>query len=436
MTTHKTASFRFKMPHTRASLLGVLTPLLLSVGCVADPEPPQQETDAATGGGDELSSDDVEIDFTPERASGLIVDDQGQTIGYVDAKLQERDLEGKLVTAPTASAHQFFSTPQRVMLYDNANYSGTSTSYHNASLSFTANLNSYHNNRLSSVVAAPGCKVELYDGLNQTGALIYTVNPNKGAAVYVNLTGSHNDKASSMRVTCANNANILCGYLYKDINYAGDAFPVYNEYRYQLAGFAGWNDTVSSVAFNPYATCDGIGLWQHHDVFSSNIDTRQRRLFLHHKSNNANLHNKGMGDQVSSLEADRELAANESNNSALGRALQEMQTRRSWGKAFVCNAMKEICVDHKAAITGMTTLTGIYTCGKLVGSGVVTALFTAAATIATGGAAGPAVAPLDAFAAGQVIKGVGCLAAVGAAVIIENAVCSATMETYCAAQAR
>ncbi len=215
------------------------------------------------------------------------------------------------------------------------------------------------NNRLSSAVASPGCKVELYDGLNQTGTLLTTVNPNQGAATYVSLPSSQNDKASSMEVTCAHDEDTLCGFLYKNPYYSGDVFPVYNQRRYQLTNYPGWNDTVSSVAFNPDGTCDGIGLWQHHDVFSSNIDTRQRRLFLHHKSNNANLHNKEMGDQVTSLEADRELAANESNNTALGTALKEMQTRRSWGKAFVCNAMKEICVDHKAAITGMTTLTGI-----------------------------------------------------------------------------
>ena len=437
MSTNKTAFYRSTLLLAQGTLLGLAAPALLLAGCAADSEDPQliapddDAGDVVDGTPDEpIKLEDIAFDV--ESANNLIVDENGQTIGYLDAKLQARDLSGALVTT---SAHSFFSSPQRVMLYTNANYSGVSTSYHNASLTFTENLNSYQNNQTSSVVAAPGCRVDLYDGINQTGTLLISINASQRGATYINLTAS-NDKASSMRVSCNSNANILCGYLYKDANYSGDAFPVYNESRYDLSGFPGWNDTVSSVAMNPYATCDGIGLWQHKEVFNSNIDTRQGRRLIRKGYSNANLHTGGFGDQTTAVEADRELSSNEANNGALGRALTEMQTRRSWGKTFVCSTMKQICVDHKAAITGMTTLTGFYTCGKLVGGGVVTALATAAVTIATGGSAAAAVAPLDAFAASQVIKGVGCLAATGLAVVLENSLCDATMETYCAQQAR
>jgi hypothetical protein len=439
MIGNMTSLYRSTLLRTRGTLLGLTVPALLLAGCAVDTEDPQEEAVADDDAGDlaEGTPDDAplkleNIAFDVESASNLIVDKKGETIGYLDARLQQRALDGAL--AP-ASAHSFFSSPQRVMLYSNGNYSGVSTSYHSTSPTFTANLNSFQNDQTSSVVAAPGCRVDLYDGINQTGALLISINANQGSAIYINLTAS-NDKASSMRVSCKNNDNILCGYLYKDANYGGDAFPVYNEYRYDLSGFPGWNDTASSVAMNPYATCDGIGLWQHKEVFGTSIDVNQKRQLVRKGFSNANLHTSGMGDQATAIEADRELSSTEANNGALGRALTAMQTKRGWGKAFVCNSVKQVCVDHRAAINSMTTLTGFYTCGKLVGGGVVTALATAAVTIATGGAAAAAVAPLDAFAASQVLKGVGCLAATGLAVVLENSLCDATMETYCNQHAR
>lgn len=418
---------------TGGSLLGLVAPALLLAGCAMEPEEARPSEPETPG---EVGPDDAAVaPFVPESARNFIVSENGETIGYFDAQLRERDLEGKLVTPPSATALSFFPRPHRVIVYTDANFKGFSTSWH-GDPSFAINLDGNTNNRVSSVVVAPGCKVDLYDGANQTGALLISINPTRGRAVYINLRGS-NDKASSLRVSCTATApNSLCGYLYSNVNYSGDVLPIYNDHRYSLhTGFTGWDNTVSSVAANPYATCDGIGLWQH-PADTASIDVNQKRILLLNKASSADLHARGMGDQITYVEADRELSVGEAHHSGLGRLLRAVQEKRSWGKAFTCDLMKSLCVDYKTVIQGMTSVAGFFTCAKLIGTGAVTALAAAGTEVGSGGAATPIAAGLAGYSAREIALGIGCLAATGLAVVVEGSLCSATMETYCNTYAR
>lgn len=407
------------------TLLGLGTLALLAVGC-----------DAATMDEDPAAPGAAEDTFDPAQATDEIIDQDGTVVGYYDNELHRRDLDGNLVTGGAAEAAGDLSSALRLVVYSNAHFSGTRHgTLSSVTGTWTLSPSSWGlDNQISSLVVAPGCSAALYDGTADTTPLKVINGSKLSTPSYEDISASYNDRVSKIVLSCKDTVNAFCGNAYKDANYSGDALPFYKDsvVLFSDSKFAGWNDAISSVATNSFSSCDGIGLWEHADIKSrTTVTPTQRRLWVARGVNDSTLVDNGFNDGVSAIETDRELSTGELTGRALGRVLTEERKQRSWGKAFLCSAMKTVCTAHGTLLAGLTSVAGRAICAARIGAGVVEAAAAVTAEIASDATATPVVAPLAAYSATQIATGFACLAATGAVIVTESATCEATMETYC-----
>ncbi|WP_162200472.1 discoidin domain-containing protein [Kordia jejudonensis] len=207
---------------------------------------------------DEFVNTDLAEDVSSEVFDSVdfLLDSKGNAIGFLDKELNKVDLDGNPIETDNSKYNS--SSPQRVVMYQHTNFNGSRWAWYGGSLNVLIKLDTSYsgvaNNQGSSAIVAPNCSVTFYDNANGTSVIQsyprvpfprYIVN-----FVPLNL----NDRVSSIRVTCASNANSFAGYAYDGTSYSGKSFPFYAGDNINPRNFSGWsNTTISSIAMNGFS---------------------------------------------------------------------------------------------------------------------------------------------------------------------------------------
>ena len=200
------------------------------------------------------------------RDKQYLLNEHGELIGYLDRLLEPVDLKGQSM----AGRSEFdFNSPQRIAWWRGREYKYGNNALYGGGSVVNWNLSGIDDGTMSSLTLPPGCSVELFDGLNQSGAST-TFNGYSDRARYVNdlVDYGWNNRVRSFTVTCSSNALDFCGYLYEDPQYNNDnaSIAIYNDDEFYLNNNAGepgslFNNQFSSVLTNAYSNCDGIMLY-------------------------------------------------------------------------------------------------------------------------------------------------------------------------------
>jgi hypothetical protein len=229
---------------------------------------------------------DLPSSFDIKEASDFILDENGEVTGYFDEKLNQRDINGNIVsgqkTTHETTAKNNNSNPLRVIFYTGTNFnSGSAAHYFSSTSTRFKQFPSHRNNALSSVIIAPGCKLVVYDGDYFTGnKRIFAATENGlpfrikalGAYVYDNTTVSLDNTISSFKIQCSSTEDNFCGYAYKKTSFSGVRFPFFRNESIDFSSkddfgqprYPTWDGTISSFATNSYSDCDGFMIYDDH----------------------------------------------------------------------------------------------------------------------------------------------------------------------------
>lgn len=178
-----------------------------------------------------MTNEDLEIEIPNngvENAEGVdvIINDQGEVIGYFNEKLEMLDINRNLVIG-NSNARSDRSTPQRVVLYPENFFRGSRKGYHSTSSNFYLNLRGTSWDLIAkSMVLPPNHGVRLYRDNNGSDQLIKDIAPKDGEPRFIAKLKNNgvNSDLSALEVYyqgATPDKNYFCGYAWKKKDYRG-----------------------------------------------------------------------------------------------------------------------------------------------------------------------------------------------------------------------
>lgn len=193
--------------------------------------------------------------FAIEDAVNIVVDENGEITGYLDDKLNFRDINGDHLP----QTESLNLKTNRVVIYEGTDFTGR----HRAVFSSGNIVSHFFANAdftVRSIAVPPGCTVQLFKNNDLTGSVgTFGWNSDTKADYQRNISAFTTEGTKSLTVTCHEGReiytqNTFCGYSYSQDGFVGNGFPIYKSATVDLLDLG---QSAYSFQANTSSTCPG-----------------------------------------------------------------------------------------------------------------------------------------------------------------------------------
>jgi hypothetical protein len=226
--------------------------------------------------GDDIGLTDEPPKFSPETATQVIVDANGEITGYLDYDFNYRDSEGHLVTTSTTAAN-WVNPEARPMIFlynkpffDAGQWSGDMRAFFtNASGGIKVSGSNFQDyKKPKSILVPPGCKAKLYWRRSDNSFYVEEVGKlSSKSPAYLRYINTSNITLARIDVdwnSNINKKNMLCGYAAKSDGLKYGNLPIFynTAISQQQLNSITWENNIRSYRSNKNGRCklkgDGV----------------------------------------------------------------------------------------------------------------------------------------------------------------------------------